>query len=524
MDIAITDLASLGVIKDVPGFQLPPEAFSLGENVRIVEDGVARLPGWAQIYASLTPSADPIFLAQLHTDNGAIWWVFATATKIFVIDGVPAITDVSIAGNYTSSEWWQSTFLASIPILNNGNDLPQFWASYNTATDFANLTNFPAGERCRVIRAFGPYLVALHPTISGTTYPHMVHWSHPADPGSVPASWDETDPVYDAGKQDLADTESGGIVDGYPLRGTFVIYKKHSTWLMRPTGGDFIFKFDQFLARSGVLNRECAQLTGDGGYHFVVTNDDIIIHDTVSVQSVIDKRMRSYLFNQIDPSSVDKCYVFANPRQKEMWFCYPEVGSAVVSRALIWNYGAGGGIGTLYEADYPFPWTALGDVQLTGDATWATVTGTWGTFFGQWNSSDTRRPVGVNPTGRKFLGLDSSLTRDGAAFTSRVSREGLALLGKRRGGEPLVDWKQRKFIRKVWPKVVGGPVNIRIGVQDTVDSSPSYTLPQSFDPTTQRHVDVARSGNALSYEVSTTDSVDWKLYGLDVEITRAGRF
>ena len=37
------------------------------------------------------------------------------------------------------------------------------------------------------------YLIALDLTKSGTRYPHMVKWSAAADPGTVPASWDETD-------------------------------------------------------------------------------------------------------------------------------------------------------------------------------------------------------------------------------------------------------------------------------------------------------------------------------------------
>lgn len=520
VDIVINDLASLGVVRDLQGHQLPPEAFSLGNNVRFTADGVARLPGWMRIFSGLTTN-DPIYAVQLHNASGAIWWLYGSATALNVISDSTTNTDVS--GTSYSATYWQSTFLGGIPLLNNGVDDPQFW-DMNLANNFGDLTNWPASTSCKVIRAFGPFLVALHPTISSVVYPHLVMWSHPADPGTIPSSWDHTDPTVDAGRQDLSDTESGGIIDGLPLRGTFVIYKEHSTWLMRIIGGQQIMQFDQFLSRAGLMSRECAQLTGDGAFHFVVTEDDILIHDTTRAQSLLTRRMRSYLFNQIDQLNRGKSYVFANPRQREMWFCYPSNGMSVVDRALIWNYGTGGSMGVLYEADYPFPWTTLGDVDNTSEVTWAAASGDWDSWYGSWNSSDHRRPVAVSTTGDRLLVLDSSLTRDGVAFTTLLRREGLALLGRRRSGEPIVDFKTRKLVRKMWPRIQGGPVSIRVGVQGAIGEGTAWGPVKTFTPATDRFVDVAQSGAAVSVEFSSSGNDDWELNGYDLEIMGAGRY
>lgn len=522
MDIEINDLSQLGVIRDISGHQLPPEAFTLGRNIRVVPDGIARMPGWARAWESLTTTA-PIFIVQVRSATGELWWVYGTATALQLIDDAPALTDLS--GAAYSASYWQATQLGSIPILNNGTDDPQSW-DLNPANNFQDLPDWPASTSCRVIRAFGPFLVAMNLSVSGTNRPHLVRWSHPADPGTLPASWDITDVTRDAGEIDLVDTESGGIVDGRPLRGAFVIYKERSTWLMRVIGGQQIMQFDQFLSSAGVMNRECVQATGDGAYHFVVTEDDILIHDATSAPvSVLDRRFRSYLFNQINGEYRHLNYVFANPRQREMWFCYVSQGSSVVDSALIWSYGAGGERGVLYEADYPFPWTALGDITDVSDIAWEDEVGDWDDAYGAWNTSDLRRPIGVSTSGNRFAVLDTAALRDGATFLSVVERQGLALVGRTRMREPIVDFKKRKMIRRVWPKLLGGPIDVEVGGQETPDGVVDWGTPIVFDPQSgQRYVDLTVDGFAVGVRFSSSRADDWLLHGYTMELAQTGRF
>src|SRR3974377_1675882 len=50
--IDINDLASIGVIQDEPGYQMPPEAWTIGNNVRVLDNGMRRLFGWSPIFGS----------------------------------------------------------------------------------------------------------------------------------------------------------------------------------------------------------------------------------------------------------------------------------------------------------------------------------------------------------------------------------------------------------------------------------------------------------------------------------------
>lgn len=524
-DLDINDVASVGLIGDIAPYQLPPEAWSTLLNVRLTRDGVQRLLGWEQVLGTLT--GDPHFILPVRTPAGELWWIYADLTAAYALDGSTE-TNITraVGGAYTAANGyeWNGTWLGGIPVLNNGNDVPQYWTTISLASDLANMTNWPAALRAKVLRAFGPNLVALNLTESGTRYAHAVQWSHPADPGSLPSSWDITDETVDAGRVDLADTESGVLLDGLPLRTSMVLYKEASTWLMRRIGGPFVFQFDQFLVTSGLLAPRCAAQTGDGKYHFVVTQDDVILHDSTAAKSIIDKKMRTTLFNRIDADNVNACFVFANPLRREMWFCYPDSGNTTPTLALIWSYGAGGGEGVFYEAEISFRCGATGDIATAAADTWDADSDTWDSDVTAWSSSDRRRCVVGDVAAGKIFQLDTGLTRDGSAFTATAQREGLAFLGRRRSGEPIVDFTAWKFIRRVWPKVEGGSVNVRVGFQELVDGSITWSTAQAFDPTTQLYLDFEGSGRAVAVEFASTASNDWKLNGYKLEVVKRSRF
>ena len=97
----------------------------------------------------------------------------------------------------------------------NGFDQPQFWALASgipsTSTVMANLTYWAAGAGAThypvSVRAFRSFLIALNLTEAGTPIPQKVKWSTEAATQAVPASWDESSAIVDAGEYELADTK-----------------------------------------------------------------------------------------------------------------------------------------------------------------------------------------------------------------------------------------------------------------------------------------------------------------------------
>lgn len=519
MDIEVNDLAKLGSIRDQEGYQLPPEAFTLADNMRFSAEGVERMGGRDQVFG--TPGVAPHFVIPIQSLTQT-YWLYTSLTKGYVYDGV-SHTDITrtAGGDYTAGNTrdWNGLVFAGVPILNNGSDDPQYWSTLNpSTTKLAKLVSWPANTKAKVLRSIGPFLVALNISKSTTPYPHMVKWSHPADPGTVPISWDETDPTLDTGETDLPDVNAGVIQDALPLRGQLFIYKANSVWRMAFIGGQFIFSFDTLLESAGLMAPRCVTLTSDGQKHVFATQDDILIHNGTAAESILNTRMRQFLINAIDPVNFINSFMFTDPFRDECYFCYPERTMVQPNRAIIFNSRTG----NLSEAAVNYRNGAVGVIEVPSTDTWATVTGTWDDSTKQWSSNTRRKVVVCATNSSKFLQLDSSTQIDGVNFTGTLQRVGLGIVGRKRNGEWIVDFTKQKLHTRIWIKASGGPIDVRVGFQKLPDGPVTWSTAKSFDPASQKYVDVVGSGKAIAVEFSAV--VPFRIAGYKPEISVLGRF
>lgn len=528
--VEINDLASLGQINDIPAYQLPPEAWTLVENMRFRNDGVNVMEGWAAIFG--TPLYAPHFALPVKSATQT-WWLSTSLTKAQVFNGV-SYTDVTraVGGDYTAQDtrYWNGVVFGGIPILNNGSDVPQYWASYSTATKLAALTNWPATLRAAVIRNIGSYLVAFNITDSGTNYPHLVQWSNPASPGSLPTSWAYSDPTTEGGRKDLPDVNSGFIKEALMLQNTMFIYKERSIWKMQFIGGTFIFSFDIFNADVGILGPRCVCVDGTGLRHVVATQDDIIIHNGNSIESILTDRQRQTLFDSINLANAENSFIFLNRPRDEVWFCYPEQGQTYPTRALVWNYKKGKGA-ISFAAGITFRGSAFGDIEGATSETWDTGTDTWDTDTGPWSQITKGRVVLLSPSNSKFYQLDSGTTRDGASFVPTLRREDLGILGRTRTGAPINDFRVEKMVDAVWPKIVGSTqVKLRVGYRDTVGGALTWQDYATFDPQTDMWINaivnenIQGCGRTVSIEFTAQDSSAWRIDGYSMNVEPVGGY
>jgi hypothetical protein len=524
--IEINDVSKHGAIRDVPGYMLPPEAWTLGMNMQVVDDGLEKMFGWSQVFG--TAGAEPHFAMPLST-AAQTFWIWTSLTHAFVWDGL-AHTNITRAGGgspYSASltEQWNGTLLAGVAILNNGVDVPQAWLTPTAATDLVDLPNWQPTVRAKIIRAFGPYLMAFNVTKTGTNFPHMVKWSHPADPGSVPVSWDETDPTRDAGEAELPDVNAGLIMEALQLGDTMFIYKGSSVWKCRWIGGRFIFDFGKsaWLTTMGILGPRCVATTGDGTRHVVAAQDDVVWHNGSQVVSILNRKQRRRLFNEIDTVNFGASFMLDNPLRKQMMFCYPSSGMLVPDRALVMHYGQGDQWPVTEMDGITFRNGTVGPVEGASDETWVGPDVEWSLDDGPWSTLERRRVIVLNPAASKFMVLDSGDTRDGTVFTGTLQRTGLALLGRRRSGEWIVDHQKMKLFDEFWAKIQGGPVNIRLGAAMRVDGPVTWGSTIPFDPTI--HVNgysgpVSGRGGAIEFS-----SIPWfRLDGYKVVISEMGEW
>lgn len=521
-DIEVLDASMVGLIRDVKPHLLPPEAWSYLFNSRMREGQVEWMGAKSQVYG--TPTQAPYFGAMIRDAAGARFFVYFSLSDAFAVDSSLVHTEITrAAGDYAGSDAskFNYTMLGGIPIFNNGADRPQYWGPVSAAQRLQNLTNIPANEIAKVFRAFGPYLCAYNVTIGVNAFPHMIHWAHPADPGSLPSSWDETDPTVDAGKKDLSDVDSGVILEARGLRGQMYIYKENSTWLQRLIGGRFVFSFDTFLETVGTLAPRCVATTGNGKYHFVATQDDIIIHDGASVTPLLAGRMRETIFGALDTNNYQQSFCFCKPDTNEMWFCFPESGNSIPNRALIWNYGVKSELGAITEADVDFQAAAITDMDVGSSGTWDADSEVWDADSSYWDTVSRRKTVVMRPTVTKILLLDSGTDNDGSAVTSTMQRSGLAMVGQKRDGTPINDFTQVKMVKRCWIRASGGSFNVRLGYQTTVNGSILWSDSESFNPETQLYADIIVTGPVLAIEFSGTTS--FAIQGYKLEISPAGR-
>lgn len=528
-------LGSVGIIKDLPDHQLPPEAWTDGLNIRFIDGKAARIKGDQEVFG--TPTQAPYWGIFVPTADNR-YWVYASLTDIFSYDVATAVhTEITrVSGDYTGdfSNKWNGCIFQGLPVITNGKDVPQVWNPPSAGTKLVDLTNWPSGDSCRYVRAFKSNIVALDVTKSGTRYQHMVKISHPADPGTVPSSWDETDPTKDVYEKDLSDVRGGAILDGLGLRDSFMIYKEGSTWGLNFIGGRSLWRPFEVFQFSGILTTNCVRpvigRNRSGAVHFVATGDDIITHDGNAATSLIDQKRKRWLSNNIDTTAFVNSYCVLNPLNSEMWFCFPKPGATYPDHALIWNYNDN----TVFDrALSEAAFIAPGAVALTipgGALTWATVTETWDTIDELWDESVFGQALNnlvlFDPTNIKARQLDITNQFSGVNFSSYLERTGLAIVGRDRQGNPIVDLDSIKTVSRIWVRASGDPFTVRVGSQEQIDGDITWTDPVSFDPSTDKFIDLLDSfvpGRLIAVRFESNTNGYWALSGYDLDVSIIGR-
>ncbi|MDP6587532.1 MAG: hypothetical protein QF535_22995, partial [Anaerolineales bacterium] len=456
--VPIENLGQIGIIKDTPPYNLPPNAWSDGNNVRLLDNGVKKIAGYQEVMATC-PFA-PYYIHPYLTVGGTYYWIVygtddiavwngstwtdvtrqATGTLSGTIDnvvttitlsdasafptsgtiamGTQAIADGSSNGyeevtytgkssndltgctraansttaaehttaypvvpigttatgdsDYdanTTNRRWTTTNLNGVIVATNGYDAPQTWPLSTSGipqltVPFVRLRNFPEGQKCKSIRSFRTFLVGLN-WIRTNEEPRLVKWSTEASYGNQPISWLESDATLDAGEYELADTP-GDIIDGLPLGDTFIIYKDDSIYIMNYVGTPYIFSFKLLSPTIGLLSKE-AVAEFEGG-HFFMGNSDFYVCNGQTITPMLSNKLRRTVFDELNGDNYLKCFVAADYVRNEMMACYPAGSSAIVNKALIWNWKDN----TFSFRDLPdTSHISSGIVEITAGAKWS---------------------------------------------------------------------------------------------------------------------------------------------------------
>ena len=83
--VPITDVGKVGIIEDIPPYNLPPNAWSGGNNVRFLDNGVKKIAGYDEVMATC-PFA-PYYIQSYLDAGGTYYWLAYGATDIAVWNG-----------------------------------------------------------------------------------------------------------------------------------------------------------------------------------------------------------------------------------------------------------------------------------------------------------------------------------------------------------------------------------------------------------------------------------------------------
>jgi hypothetical protein len=511
--VPVKNTGQFGVNKDLSTAELPINAWTDCKNIRFLDGYAWQFNGHGEIYAS--PPTIPFHVLPV-TLAAANYWLALSATKIYAVNnaGYTNITrqTASVDVNYAATKnSWTSTVLGGIPILNNGIDPPQQWL-LSLASKCTALVNWPANTTCQSMRVYKNSLIALNVTKAGVNYPYMVKWSHPADPGTVPSTWDPADATKDAGEIDLSDGY-GYIVDGLALRNSFMIYKTDGVFRLDYAGGVFVYNNQKVLGMSGALNKNCiAEIDGN---HFCVTGFDVVIHDGNQATSILDKQSRRYLFQNIDASLSSLVFVFKNPFLNEIFICYPEIGSRSCNKAMVWNWAdktiSFRDIPSLNHANY-------GALETGLSQTWDSDPAPWASDLTTWNSPEFTPSIArvvMASDDQKLYQLDSSSTFNGVIPDAYIERIGLHF-----------DAPDRiKTIRGIRPRVkgtTGETIMIQVGSSNEAYDAPTYGAAVPFVIGVDVSCDMFYAGRYMAVKFASGSAYQWRLDGYDIDVLVGG--
>ena len=533
--LPIRDLGAVGVITDTSPYNIPINSFSTAINVRFDEGKATRSAIFRNIKDNLGFS--PRFAYGIVPASG--FDTVLAVSDTYQINEYSSGTITDRSGSISASSDprpFTGASLADVTYINRPDRVPVFRGP--SGTNFADLPNWDSNWRTPALRAYGDFLLGVGMEEGATSFPTRVRWSNIATANAVPDSWDGTDTTKSAGFNDIVSMKTA-LVDGASLGTNFILYSSDSIYLMEFVGGTFIFNFRQLFVDAGLMSQNC--VVEVEGRHFCFGTDDIYAHDSTSKQSLCDERTKNFIFENLNNSAANVCFVQHNPTLNEIYFCYNSADQHVAfpeadrcNRAAVYNYRRD----TWSFMDLPN--VSSGTVaNVNSIATFASATGTYaltgGSYFSQSDSfnkhtmmvGETLTVNGI--TSDKIYGIDLA---DAGQISFQLDTEATKPVLLERTGVDLdeagLGASQYVVCTRLYPQCntvnsTDTTLTFQFGASDIPRATPTYSSTATFDIAADHKIDSRAAGRYLSYKLTIPSNADFELTGFDLEVTATGR-
>lgn len=548
--VPVRGLAEKGILADPSPYQLDLNAWSAGSNVRFHANKAEKAPIYRVVLDTLVDA--PVHLSGLQPTSGYDSVIIATDDFRIFKYGSGTLTDITPTGGYVPSSdprSYTSTFLGDVLYFNRPERAPAYYID-GTSSEFAPLPNMETTWTCRSLRAYGDYLIALNVTypstyvdphtgltITGGAKPTMFKWSDLALIGQVPGSWDPFDPTKNTGENPLEELTTP-IVDGLPMRETFIIYSETQVWSAQQNGGASIFTFRKVFNEGGMLSPNCGVEVD--GVHYVFGPKDIYKHDGVQKVSIVDKRNKNFIYRNLNKQKAEVAFVSYWPQYNSIVFAYNSgEHTAAFPNTTYCNFGAVYDLSADTWSFVDLPNVAsFTQANLDNILTYASVPAAYtyenigGTYYDQDNTY-VKHVVSCSAIQSGLFTKDRLTAYDffdkGALAypyepeinaPAFLERTGIALDSL---GSDLTTWKK---VRRIFPLVTtfnGASLLIEVGGSATPSGPVTYSDPVSFDPATQYKVDGIKGGRYLALRFTGSTADDFEIAGYDLDVIDGGR-
>lgn len=507
--IEVKQFDQTGLISDQPARSLAINAVTSVTNCGFNNGKIAKLLGYSTVYG--TPTVAPYHTQHSVTADGDPWVIYCGLADVYTYYGNTHTKITRTLSTYgaTAENVWTSTILGSIAILNNGVDVPQY--TINATTQLQSLTAWPSSWTCASLRSYREFLVALDITSNATNYPQVLRWSHPADPGSLPSTWDESDATKDAGLKAFSETP-GILIDCMPMGSVNVVYKSDSAYAMQYIGGQYVFAFNK-LFDTGLIGRNA--IGEVNGSHVIIANDDIYLHTGSNPQSLLHKKIRTEIFNSIDQSYRNRCRTVVDRARNQVWFMFPTLGTGWLTIAWIWNWRDN----TWSKMDLPSISSGSVGGEVGSGQAWDDDSLTWDSDNTLWNNTlaVANQVLLGSAINTKLYQMNYGNQFEGANFTAEVQRTGI----------DFGDANAMKVIKKVRPHfnnmTDGTQITFSIGSQSKPDGVVTWSDKTYTVGTTDEIWPYVR-GRYLAWKASMSADDTMELESLEFDVVKNGTY
>lgn len=543
--VPIRDIGKLGVNTDWSPLDLPVSAWTMGTNVRFVDNRIKRGPIFNTI-GSLTVNTSPRYSISYKTLNDTAKFLVLNQDGT-IIDfaasspGVtPTQTDISISGFTPSTATlpYTATIVNGVVYVNRSDRVP--WYMTTSGTTFASLPVWDSTWRCGSLRSINGVLVALNITKGATKYPTMVKTSDFTTFGSTPGAW--TAATTNSATENILSDLQEPLIDGWPLRDRLILYSNTETWAMEYRGDSLMFNYRRLFSNRGIINQNC--VAEYSGTHYVFGYDDIWSHDGYQNKSVALGRVREFIYNNMIRAQSYQFFVVNNPKQGEVMFCYVSTdaycnfpvggiyGYPGCNRAAVYNYI----YDTWYFYDLPYLVGGSLGVAFSGatyadmsSITYDSVGGSYDSYFdgSRLYLLTVSQPLSAKSISSAVRIFEQPAVAQGAGVLDSNATAPCFLENRLMDMDDLSkELRGYKIINQMWPEATfsaGAPaMTFTWGSSDYSNVDPVYDHSMTFDGNTLYKLDFNAPGRYLSMKVTYSGTQDFSLSGWDIDYQTFG--